>query len=251
MSACRSHVSRVVAAIASLALASGCTNEVSSGQSNDRQTPAGGSVAGGSSGSSGSSGSGEAGSGAGGSGSGGGSPYLPARIRRLTNAEYDASVQALFGTSMRPSVELSFPPDARQGPSNSPAGAAFTLNDAQRVDPVLASKLDAAAQALVAEARGSGKLAELSPCADSSPAGGEACAVTFLRAFGEKAYRRPVSDEEVDEPRLATGLGLPRRRRRPHVRGRHRRARASAVADAGVPVRDRARRLSSQRRLSC
>ncbi len=153
---------------------------------------------GGSSGSSGNTGSGgTAGSGAGGGGSGSASPYLPARIRRLTNAEYDASVQALFGTSMQPSVELSFPPDARQGPSNSPAGAAFTLNDAQRVDPVLASKLDAAALALVAEARGSGKLAELSPCADTSAAGGEACAATFLRSFGEKAYRRPVNDEEV------------------------------------------------------
>ena len=106
-------------------------------------------------------------------------------------------MQALLGTSMRPSVELSFPPDARQGPTNSPAGAAFSVNDAQRVDPVLAGKLDAAAQALVAEARASGRLAELSPCADPSAAGGEACAATFMRTFGERAFRRPVSDEEV------------------------------------------------------
>lgn len=124
-------------------------------------------------------------------------PHLPARIRRLTNAEYDASVRALLATSIRPSTEFSFPPDARQGPSNSPAGAAFTVNDAQRVDSVLASKLDAAAQALVDEARDSGKLAELSPCADTSAAGGEACAETFLRTFGKRAYRRPLSDEEV------------------------------------------------------
>jgi hypothetical protein len=130
---------------------------------------------------------------------GGPTTLLPARIRRLTNAEYDASVQVLLETGMRPSVEFSFPPDARQGPSNSPAGAAFTVNDAQRVDPVLAGKLDTAAQALVAEARASGKLAELSPCTDTSAAGGEACAEAFLRSFGDRAYRRPVSEDEVTD----------------------------------------------------
>jgi hypothetical protein len=138
--------------------------------------------------------------GAGGAGSS--PPLLPARIRRLTNAEYDASVQALLGTSMAPSVEFSFPPDARQGPHNSPAGAAFTVNDAQRVDPVLAVKLDAAAEALVTEARENGKLSALAPCADPA-GGGEDCATTFLRSFGGKAFRRPLNDEEING--LATG----------------------------------------------
>ena len=124
------------------------------------------------------------------------SPLLPARIRRLTNAEYDASVQALLGSSLSPSQQFSFPADARQGPTNAPAGAAFTMNDAQRVDPVLADKLDIAAQALVAEARTNGKLAELAPCSDPI-AGGEACAEAFLRSFGAKAYRRALTDEEV------------------------------------------------------
>ncbi len=138
-------------------------------------------------------------SGGGGSGTGGAAsadPYVPARIRRLTNAEYDASVQALLGTTLAPSAKFSFPPDARQGPANSPAGPAFTVNDAQRVDPVLADKLDAAAQALVSEARGNGKLAALSPCANPT-SGGEACAKTFLQTFGAKAYRRPLGDDEV------------------------------------------------------
>jgi hypothetical protein len=158
---------------------------------------------------SGASGGSSAGSATGGSdggvssgGAGPGAALLPARIRRLTNAEYDASVQALLGTSMAPSVRFSFPPDARQGPANSPAGAAFTVNDAQRVDPVLADKLDAAAQALVAEARSGGKLAELSPCADPA-GGGEECAKTYLRTFGRRAYRRALTDEEVNE--LTTG----------------------------------------------
>src|SRR5262245_66098029 len=82
---------------------------------------------------------------------------IPARIRRLTNAEYDASVQALLGTKQALAA-TTFPPDSRQ--------ANFTMNDAQRVDPVLATQLDDAAQALVAEARSDGNLAGMSPCAD-------------------------------------------------------------------------------------
>jgi hypothetical protein len=122
---------------------------------------------------------------------------LPARIRRLSNAEYDASVRALLGTTTSPSKDFSFPPDAKQGPANSPAGPAFTVNDAQRVDPVLADKLDAAAQALVADARASGKLVGLSPCSDDSAAGGAACAKSFIQSVGTKAYRRRLLDSEV------------------------------------------------------
>src|SRR3954452_13481260 len=97
---------------------------------------------------------------------------------------------------MAPSVSYAVPPDARQGPAGAPAGPAFTVNDAQRVDPVLADKLDAAAQALVTEARGSGKLAALAPCANMT-SGGEACAQRFVLSFGAKAYRRPLTDDEV------------------------------------------------------
>lgn len=122
---------------------------------------------------------------------------LPARIRRLSNAEYDASVRALLGTATSPSKDFSFPPDAKQGPANSPAGAAFTVNDAQRVDPVLADKLDTAAQALVAEARQSGKLDALAPCSDESAAGAEVCANSFIQSVGTKAFRRAPSEAEV------------------------------------------------------
>jgi len=157
----------------------------------------------GASGVSGASGSvGTAGAGAnGGAGSiGGGGPSasgnsLPARIRRLTNAEYDATVRVLLGATDAPSVKFSFPPDAKQGPRNSPAGAAFTVNDAQRVDPVFAVKLDAAAQAVVNQARTSGKLDDLAPCADATN-GGEACAKSFIESFGASAYRRPLTGDE-------------------------------------------------------
>ena len=134
---------------------------------------------------------------------------IPARIRRLTNAEYDASVQALLGTRQTPAAST-FPPDARQG--------GFTLNDAQRVDPVLAKQLSAAADALVTEATMNGTLARLAPCADPQN-GGAACAKTFVQSFGAAAYRRPLTDAEAadlqalytagaDGATYADGIGL-------------------------------------------
>jgi hypothetical protein len=112
---------------------------------------------------------------------------LPARDRRLTNAEYDASVQALLGTMQTPAAST-FPPDARQG--------GFSLNDAQRVDPVLAKQLSAAADALATEAATNGTLARLAPCADPQ-GGGAACAKAFIQSFGAAAYRRPLVDAET------------------------------------------------------
>lgn len=140
-------------------------------------------------------GSSTGGAGSSGGGTGGGAPtiptLLPTSVRRLTNAEYDASVQALLGTSQTPST--SFPPDSRQ--SGRYTGH-FTLNDAQRVDSVMAKALDDAAKALVTEARGNGKLAGLSPCSNSASMGA-ACATTFITSFGAKVYRRSLSADEV------------------------------------------------------
>ena len=62
--------------------------------------------------------SGSAGTPGAGGGAAPGVALIPARIRRLTNAEYDASVQALLGTAQTPAAST-FPPDARQGGSRS------------------------------------------------------------------------------------------------------------------------------------
>jgi hypothetical protein len=108
---------------------------------------------------------------------------LPARIRRLSNAEYNGSVAALLGTQLTPST--SFAPDARQ--------AGFSVNEAQRVDAVLAKQLYAAAEQLAAEARE--RLPELAPC--DTPDAPQACASAFIVRAGERAYRRPLSAEET------------------------------------------------------
>jgi hypothetical protein len=113
-----------------------------------------------------------------------GIPLLPARIRRLTNAEFDASAKALLGVES--TFGQAFTPDTRQD--------GFTRNDAQRVDPVFITQLADAAQQLAAAVHD--KIAQLAPC--SVPAGTEACARTFLTSFAEKAYRRPVTASEVD-----------------------------------------------------
>ncbi|HEX4334264.1 MAG TPA: DUF1592 domain-containing protein [Polyangiaceae bacterium] len=111
------------------------------------------------------------------------SPLLPARIRRLTDAEFDTSVKSLLGFDS--TFGASFTPDTRQD--------GFSRNDAQRVDPVFISQLQDAAQQLATTARGN--VNNLAPCSDQG--GSEACAKTFLTTFAARAYRRPATDAEV------------------------------------------------------
>jgi hypothetical protein len=120
----------------------------------------------------------------------GGTVLLPPSIRRMTNAEYDASVQALLGTTKTPST--TFPPDARQL-------AGYTLNDAQRIDPVMAKALDDAALVLVAEARTNNKLVVPAGCASPTATNAESCATMYINDFGAKAFRRPVASSEATD----------------------------------------------------
>ncbi len=110
---------------------------------------------------------------------------LPARIRRLADAEYQASVTALVPDGA-PGISDDFIPDSRQ--------SGFTLNEAQRVDPVFAGQLAAAATTLAAAARK--KLPPSAACANPTT-DADACADKFIRTFGAQAYRRPLGDDEV------------------------------------------------------
>src|SRR5215471_4124672 len=116
------------------------------------------------------------------------SSLLLARIRRLANAEYDASVQKLLSTTASPARGSDFPPDFRQG--------GFTVNEAQRIDAVTVERLAQAADKLAAEAQDSGRLAALAPCGDVSR--DRECVRTFVAAFGPKVYRRPLLAEETN-----------------------------------------------------
>jgi hypothetical protein len=108
---------------------------------------------------------------------------IPARVRRLSNAEYNGSVRALLGTDLSPGHD--FAPDARQ--------AGFTENEAQRVDTVLAMQVSAAAAKLAIEARKTFGLVAHCP----TPADPEACARAFIASFGARAYRRPLIEAEA------------------------------------------------------
>jgi hypothetical protein len=114
------------------------------------------------------------------------SPLLPARIRRLANAEYENSARALVGGSEP--ITADFAPDTRQG--------GYTVNDAQRVDSVLVKQISDAASKLAAQVRS--QLDTLAPCAEPA-AGGEACAKTFIQSFAGHAFRRPLGDDEVQK----------------------------------------------------
>ena len=92
------------------------------------------------------------------------------------------TVAALLGTERH--LGRAFAPDKRQ--------SGFTVNEAQRVDSVLAMQLYAAAEQLASEARP--RFPELAPCA--TPAEPEICARAFIASFGARAYRRPLMDEE-------------------------------------------------------
>jgi Protein of unknown function (DUF1588)/Protein of unknown function (DUF1592)/Protein of unknown function (DUF1595)/Protein of unknown function (DUF1587) len=145
----------------------------------------------------------QGGGGSSGNGGGGGSPslaggaplpdgvaaqvLLPARIRRLTDAEYQASVTDLVGQEAD-GISKDFVPDSRQSD--------FTVNEAQRVDPVFARQLAEAADVL-AGAVGT-RATDKAPCANPST-GAAACAEQFIKSFGERAYRRPLAADEVSQ----------------------------------------------------
>jgi hypothetical protein len=116
---------------------------------------------------------------------------LPARIRRLSVAEYQATVSdsRVIGADAK-DVGAHFVPDSRQDPKR----GGFTVNEAQRVDPVFARQLSEAAIKLAASIRQ--HAVERAPCAPGAdPA---ECAESFIRGFGEQAYRRPLGDDEVE-----------------------------------------------------
>ncbi|HYP88631.1 MAG TPA: DUF1592 domain-containing protein [Polyangiaceae bacterium] len=110
---------------------------------------------------------------------------LPARIRRLTVAEYQATVSAadVIGADAQ-GITADFVPDSRQ--------SGFTVNEAQRVDPVFAGQLSQAATAMAASLRQ--HIAERASCTSGLT---DQCADAFIRSFGERAYRRPLGGDEV------------------------------------------------------
>jgi len=109
---------------------------------------------------------------------------LRVRIRRLTSAEYEASVRSLVPTSQ--GLTSDFPPDSRQG--------GYTRNHLQTIDSVLAEMYRSTASNVASEAVTAG-LPMIAPCASTDSE--ETCANQFVTEFGARAYRRALEATEV------------------------------------------------------
>ncbi len=113
-------------------------------------------------------------------------PVPGARVlRRLTPEEYDRTVRDLTGV------------DAHHGARfvADPVVDGFHNDAAQlTVSPLLAEQLRVAAESVATEAART--LTRVSPCAPATPTDA-ACARRFVAAFGARAFRRPLADDEV------------------------------------------------------
>jgi hypothetical protein len=110
-------------------------------------------------------------------------------IHRLNIVEYNNTVRDLLGDTTQPGN--AFPVDT--------GGGNFDNNaDVLSTSPLLFEKLDDAAEALAttALAAGSATRARIITC-DAAKVGDAACAMTVMRAFARKAWRRPPTDAEL------------------------------------------------------
>ncbi|MEM9455520.1 MAG: DUF1592 domain-containing protein [Myxococcota bacterium] len=109
------------------------------------------------------------------------------QIRRMTTNEYNRTVSALLGIST--TVADMFPPDSRARGFDNQA-------EVQEVSPSEIKAWQDAAETLSAEAMAD--MVDFVGC-DVAGEDGDACVASFLVDFGLRAFRRPLSDDELDK----------------------------------------------------
>ena len=108
-------------------------------------------------------------------------------LRRLTHSQYNNTVRDLLGDYSRPADR--FPPeDFVSGFKNQ--------TRTQSIPPVLEDAYSTAAERIALNAFRAGDVNGLVPCAPASARDAK-CRDQFVRVFGEKAFRRPLSDVEI------------------------------------------------------
>ena len=107
-------------------------------------------------------------------------------IRRLTHSQYNNTVRDLLGDQTLP---------AAQFPQEDFVNGFKNQAEAQSVSPLLAEAYSAAAERLARNAFRGGDTNNLVPCKPASAADA-ACRDQFLRRFGLRAFRRPLSEGE-------------------------------------------------------
>lgn len=108
----------------------------------------------------------------------------PAVMRRLTHAQYNNTVHDLLGDLTRP---------ANQFPSEDFVNGFKNQGDSQSIPPLLAEAYGKAAESLARDAFRAGDLHQLIPCETTDPG----CQPEFVRHFGLRAFRRPLTDAEI------------------------------------------------------
>jgi hypothetical protein len=104
-------------------------------------------------------------------------------LRRLTHAEYNNTVRDLLGDETKP---------ADQFPKEDFVHGFTNQADGQSISPLQAEAYAKAAEKLARNAFAKGDRRKLIPCAPS-----DACRGEFIRAFGRRAFRRPLTAVEV------------------------------------------------------
>src|SRR4029079_19650520 len=119
-------------------------------------------------------------------------PINPGRVvaHRLNNVVCDNTVRDLLGVDLKPSSTYGFPDDAYvEGFDNNA--------DALTAPPLLLEKLQTATEALVGAALSSSTAGARIMVCDPAKTGEAACATQILSAFATRAFRRPVTADEV------------------------------------------------------
>lgn len=113
----------------------------------------------------------------------------PAPIRRLTRVEYNNTIYQLLGDTSYPAN--AFPPDEEAAGFDNQASALV-------VSPLLAEHYMTAAEAL-AETHAPSLMAALPACvgASADPGACSSDVLAFIESFGKRAFRRPLSDDEI------------------------------------------------------
>jgi hypothetical protein len=105
-------------------------------------------------------------------------------LRRLTHLEYNNTIRDLLG--LKEDFAGAFSGDEDAG--------GFAANTVSPVSEALADQYHAAAESIAGKAVAAG-VNKLAPCpAASSP---DTCAQDFVRGFGRRAFRRPLTPEEI------------------------------------------------------
>ncbi len=110
-------------------------------------------------------------------------------MRRLTHRQYNNTVRALLGDQTRPS---------NQFPSEDFVHGFRNQSEGQSIPPLLAEAYGAAAEKLARNAFRGGDRNGLIPCPPAS-ADDSTCRGRFVREFGLKAFRRPLTEAEATQ----------------------------------------------------